>query len=226
MATQRSYNDLCGAGHALDLVGERWALLVVRELMLGPKRYRDLKADLPGISTNMLSARLSELTKAGIVRRYRLPPPARVWVYELTDWGAELEPLVCGLARWGFRSPTRPPAEHLSLASLILSLRTNFDADAAGAGRLVVKLVLTDEPFLAVIDEGHCTVKRLEGNGEPPEATIEADRPISVAALVYGKRDVDEAVAAGTVRIAGSREAAERFLRSFTMPEPAPMPVW
>ena len=91
MAGKRSYDDGCAAAHALDLVGERWALLVVRELVLGPRRFTDLRAGLPGISPNVLTQRLEELEQGSVVRRRKLPPPAASWVYELTEWGAQLE---------------------------------------------------------------------------------------------------------------------------------------
>src|SRR5690349_23072333 len=104
MATKRSYEDGCAAAHALDLIGERWALLVVRELVLGPKRFTDLRAGLPGISPNVLTQRLEELEAAAIVQRRKLPPPASAWVYELTDWGLELESVIMALGRWGARS--------------------------------------------------------------------------------------------------------------------------
>jgi DNA-binding HxlR family transcriptional regulator len=117
--------------HALDLVGERWALLVIRELVLGAKRYGDLKNDLPGISTNLLSHRLDELAPAGVVRRHRLAPPAGSWVHELTDWGRELEPILRQLGRWGARSPAYRPDKQLSVTSFVLSLRTNVDPDEA-----------------------------------------------------------------------------------------------
>src|SRR6266516_1629899 len=97
--TKRSYDDGCAAAHALDLVGERWALLIVRELVLGPKRFTDLRAGLPSISPNVLTQRLSELEQAAIVRRRKLAPPAGAWVYELTKWGLELEPVVIALGR-------------------------------------------------------------------------------------------------------------------------------
>src|SRR5881628_1732882 len=96
----RRYHDACGTAHALDLIGERWALLVMRELMLGPKRFSDLKGDLPGISANVLTQRLEGLETTGLVRRRRLPPPAAAQVYELTDWGYEAEPIVQELGRW------------------------------------------------------------------------------------------------------------------------------
>ena len=104
-----SYNEACGIAHALDLVGERWALLVVRELVLGAKRYSDLRADLPGISTNVLSHRLDELEDRGVVRRRRLPPPAASWVYELTEWGQELEPIIRQLGSWAAGAPGHHP---------------------------------------------------------------------------------------------------------------------
>src|SRR5215213_1670346 len=104
MVAKRTYCDGCAAAHALDLVGERWALLVARELILGPKRFTDLRAGLPGISPNVLSMRLDELEKVAVVRRLRLPPPAGQ-VYELTEWGRELEPILLQLGRWGARSP-------------------------------------------------------------------------------------------------------------------------
>src|SRR5436190_12492610 len=112
MPERRSYGDSCGIARALDLIGERWALLVVRELVLGPKRFTDLRAGLPNLSADVLAQRLRELDQAGIVRRRKLPPPAGVKVYELTHWGLELEPVLLDLGRWGSRSPLppQPPA--------------------------------------------------------------------------------------------------------------------
>lgn len=146
MTTRRSYNDMCGMAHALDLVGERWALLVVRELLLGPKRYSDLRVDLPGISTNVLSQRLSDLEREGVVRRTKLPPPAASAVYELTDWGHELEPIVCALGRWGFRSPSRREGANLSTTAFVLSLRTNV-RDTTGEPALRVGLRIGEYDF-------------------------------------------------------------------------------
>src|ERR671914_2996773 len=131
MATLRTYCDGCAAAHALDLMGERWALLVVRELLLGPKRFTDLRAGLPNVSPNVLAQRLRKLERAGVVRRRKLPPPAASRVYELTDWGLELEPVVISLGRWGARSPSKPCDARLGVDSLILSLRTMFNPLAA-----------------------------------------------------------------------------------------------
>src|SRR3954471_10523999 len=108
MATMRTYGDGCGIAHALDRIGERWALMIVRELVLGPKRFTDLRAGLPNASPNVLSQRLRELEQAGVVRRRKLPPPAASKVYELTEWGMELESVIVRLGRWGARSPSKP----------------------------------------------------------------------------------------------------------------------
>ena len=124
----RIYNDACGTAHGLELIGERWALLVVRELMLGPKRFGDLKADLLGISANVLTQRLERLEANGIVTRRKLPPPASVQVYDLTDWGREAEPIIMTLGRWAARSPGHDPTLPLSGVSMMLSLRTMIDS--------------------------------------------------------------------------------------------------
>src|SRR4051812_9347702 len=132
VATMRTYGDGCGIAHALDLVGERWALLVVRELLLGPKRFTDLRTGLPNVSPNVLAQRLRELEAAAIVRRRKLPPPAGSWTYELTEWGHELEPIAMSLGTWALRSPAFGGNDApVSLDSVILALGTFFDAAAA-----------------------------------------------------------------------------------------------
>src|SRR3982750_1569942 len=130
-AARRSYDDACGAAHALDLIGERWALLVMRELMLGPKRFSDLRAALPGISANVLPQRLEGLEAAGVLTRRKLPPPAGAQVYELTPWGYESEPIFQALGRWAARSPRPDPSLPLSAVSLFLSFRTMLDPQRA-----------------------------------------------------------------------------------------------
>src|SRR5947209_18591269 len=122
---QRSYRDPCGIARGLDVVGERWALLVVRELLLGPKRFTDLRAGLPHLSPDVLSQRLRELEQSGVVRRAKLPPPAGSRVYELTEWGRELEPVVLGLGRWASALAPFPPGHgELGVDSLVLALKT------------------------------------------------------------------------------------------------------
>src|SRR3712207_3152006 len=182
---RRTYDDGCAAAHALDLVGERWALLVVRELLLGPKRFTDLKAGLPGASPNVLSQRLRELEGAGIVRRRKLPPPAASRVYELTEWGEELEPVIIRLGRWGARSPSRPRDAALGVDSLVLSFRTMFDLRAAEGLIASYELRLGEDRFRAEIANGRFEIAR--GDAEQPDAIIETDAA-TLAALVYAGR--------------------------------------
>jgi DNA-binding HxlR family transcriptional regulator len=218
MAGMRTYCDGCAAAHALDLVGERWALLVVRELLLGPKRFTDLRAGLPGVSPNVLAQRLRELEGVGVVRRRRLPPPAASKVYELTEWGAELEPVIVRLGRWGARSPSKPRDAVLGVDSLILSFRTMFDPLAAGSLKATYELRLGEDVFRAVVDEGRFEIVR--GYPERPDANIETDAG-TLAALVYGDRELAEALRSGDMKIEGDESAVARFLTLFTLPEPA-----
>src|SRR5215213_10130364 len=153
-APRRSYEDACGAAHALDLVGERWALLVMRELMLGPKRFSDLRADLPGISANVLAQRLEGLEAAGVLVRRKLPPPAPAQVYELTPWGRESEPIFQALGRWAARSPAHDPSLPFSAASLLLSFRTMLDPGRAEGIDARVGFRVGDETFLAHLAQG------------------------------------------------------------------------
>ena len=218
MVTKRTYCDGCAAAHALDLVGERWALLVVRELLLGPKRFTDLRAGLPGASPNVLAQRLRELEGAGVVRRRKLPPPAASRVYELTEWGLELEPVIVRLGRWGARSPSRPRDAGLSVDSLILSLRTMFDPRAAEGYRASYELRLGEDVFRAVVDDGRFEIVR--GTEERPDAVIETDAA-TLTALVYDGRRLVEAVDSGDLKLEGDESAVARFLGLFPLPEPA-----
>lgn len=210
----RSYDDPCGVARALDVVGERWALLVVRELLLGPKRFTDLVAGLPGVSQNVLSQRLRELEVAGIVRRARLGPPAGSRVYALTDRGQELEPVVVALARWGSRAPLTSTTE-LSADALVLALRTTFAPDLAGDLDARYGLRLGDDGFRAEVSGGRFTVER--GTADRPDAVLETDVR-SLRAVVFAGRSPAEAEAAGDLRVAGDREAAARLLGLFPRP--------
>ena len=218
MATTRTYDDGCAAAHALDLVGERWALLVVRELLLGPKRFTDLRSGLPNASPNVLAQRLRDLEAAGVVRRRKLPPPAASRVYELTEWGRDLEPVIISLGRWGVRSPTKPPDAELGVDSLILSFRTMFDPGQAEGLRASYDFRLGEASFQAEIAEGRLEIER--GSAEQPDATIVTDAG-TLAALVYDELGLENALRSGDLRIEGDREAVERFLTLFPLPEPA-----
>src|SRR3712207_1460182 len=218
MASMRSYDDGCAAAHALDLIGERWALLVVRELLLGPKRFTDLRAGLPNASPNVLAQRLRELEGAGVLVRRKLPPPVASRVYELTDWGKDLEPVIIRLGRWGVRSPSKPRDAEIGVDSLILSFRTMFDPRAAEGIEASYELRLGEDRFRAEVAEGRFEVER--GGAERADAIIESD-PGTLAALVYEGRDLADALRTGEIRIEGDRSAVERFLTLFPMPEPA-----
>src|SRR3712207_420998 len=206
---RRTYDDACAAAHALDLVGERWALLVVRELLLGPKRFTDLKVGLPGASPNVLAQRLRELERVGVLRRRKLPPPAGSRVYELTPWGEELEPVIVRLGRWGARSPSKPRDAPIGVESLVLPFRTMFDGRAAEGLRVGYELRFGEDRFRALVDGGRFEISR--GTLERPDVVVETDSD-TLAELVYAGRPPAEALEAGEVRVEGDIALFERFL--------------
>ena len=218
MATTRSrtYGEACAAAHALDLVGERWALLVVRELLLGPKRFTDLRAGIVHASPNVLAQRLRELERAGVVRRRKLPPPAGSRVYELTEWGKELEPVVTALGRWGARSPALPREAGMSVDSHVLAMRTLFDSGAAAGLDAALELRLGDQSFRARVSDGELELDR--GFAERADAAIETD-PETLAELLWQGRELGDALRSGQVRIEGDRQVVERYLDLFPLPE-------
>lgn len=216
---RRSYDDGCAAAHALDLVGERWALLVVRELLLGPKRFTDLRGGLPTISPNVLTQRLADLEAVAVVRRRRLLMPASCWVYELTDWGRELEAVVVALGRWGARSPFRDESARLSADSLVLSLRTMAEPPENGDHAASYELRIGQDRFHAELDERGFHIDR--GPAAAPDATIEADAR-TLAAVLYGGCARAEAERSGALRLAGDQSALAVFLGMFSLPEPSP----
>ena len=208
----RSYGDPCGIARALDLVGERWALLVVRELLLGPKRFTDLRAGLPHVGPDMLAQRLRELEQAGVVRRGKLPPPAGARVYELTDWGRKLEPVVLALGRWGSQAPF--PREHgeLGADALVIALMTVFDpARADGLRGSTFELRLGEDVFSIRVSETQLEASR--GHAVDPVATIATD-PGTLQQVLWHNRPPR----AGGLEITGDRRAGERFLRLFPLP--------
>ncbi|MCU1231681.1 MAG: transcriptional regulator [Acidobacteria bacterium] len=214
MTSKRTYEDGCATAHALDLIGERWALLVVRELILGPKRFTDLRAGLPAISPNVLTQRLLELERAGIVQRRKLPPPAAAWVYELSEWGLELERVIMALGRWAVRSPTLMQGYPLSVDALILSFRTMFSSDAADGFGATLEIRIGEDRFRAVVADGEMELTR--NTARNPGAIIEADVN-TLAAVVYGGRKFAEAVRSGDLRVEGNKAIAKQFLTLFPM---------
>ena len=211
---RRWYDDACGAALALEFVGERWSLLVMRELMLGPRRFSELKADLTGISANVLTQRLAGLEHSGIVRRHRLPPPASVQVYGLTPWGYEAEPIFQELGRWAVRSPLHDPMRPLSAVSAMLSLRTMLRPD-----RKPLSMTLAFR-FPGNAFTGRLTPQGLEierGEAEQADVTFDTDTTTFVT-LVYGKRPFKQAEAEGRLRLEGDRRLARRFVECFALP--------
>jgi DNA-binding HxlR family transcriptional regulator len=214
-APKRRYDDACGTAHALDLIGERWALLVMRELMLGPKRFGDLRGDLPGISANVLTQRLEGLESAGLLVRRKLPPPASAQVYELTPWGYEAEPIVQSLGKWAARSPAHDPTLPISATSIMLSFRTMFDPGRARDFRARIGFRLGAEHFLAKVENGRFENGRAETEGAD---VVFTGTPTGVAAFVYGGQPIEVLEQAGMLRVEGDRAIADRFATLFPLP--------
>lgn len=213
--SRRRYDDACAAAHALDLVGERWALLVMRELMLGPKRFTDLRADLPGISANVLTQRLGALEAAGILVHRTLPPPASSHVYELTPWGYESEPIFQALGRWAVRSPQHDPTLPLSAVSLFLSFRTMIAPDRAAGFVARVGFRIGRESFAATVADGAIAVER---SAIGAADVVFAGSVAAIAAAVYGGEALDALVSSGVLSVAGDRALAARFVTLFPLP--------
>jgi len=206
---KRSYDDACGTAHALDLIGERWSLLVLRELMLGPRRFSELKADLPGISANVLAQRLVELEQRGLARKLRLPPPASVQVYEATPWGLEAEPIVQALGRWAARSPRHDPTLPISGVSILLSFRTMIDRDQARAIDARIGFRFGESGYVARLHEGAITVAR--GVADKCDVVFTAT-PTALAAVVYGGAPLE------SIGVEGDMALAKRFTTLFPLP--------
>ncbi len=217
-ARSRRYHDACGAAHGLDLVGERWALLVIRELMMGPRRFSDLRKDLCGLSANVLTQRLEGLEASGVVRRRKLPPPASVQVYELTDWGYEIEPVFMVLGRWAARSPQHDPTLPISAVSIMQSFRTMFDATRAQGAEMRLGFALDEDCMVVCVTGGaiHAARGEVEGCDVVVRASAQA-----VAAAVYGKVPLSALEAEGAMTIEGDQAMFERFVDFFHLPEKA-----
>ncbi|KQM30486.1 winged helix-turn-helix transcriptional regulator [Sphingomonas sp. Leaf10] len=210
-ADKRRYDDACGAALGMEYVGERWALLLMRELLLGPRRFGELRAGLPGISANVLTQRLSGLEAAGIVHRHRLPPPANVQVYELTRWGYESEPVVLALAKWALRSPTHDPSLPFSAVSLMLSLKMLLLPERAGGWQARVAFRFGEDAYVATLADGALHVRRGAGD---VEATL-SGAPSAFLPVVYGGRPLAMVEA---ITVEGNRAIAERFTTLFRLP--------
>ena len=203
----------------MELLGERWTLLILRELMLGPRRFGAIRAELPGISANVLTQRLESLTAAGLVRKRTLPPPASAQVYELTPWGYEAEPIVSIIGRWAARSPRHDPTLAFSAASLMLSLKTMFSPALAGRARVKVGFRLGSESTMVEIDGDRLTFRRTEDfAGADLVFTGEAR---TMAAFIYGGQPLAALEGAGALTVEGDRALAERMPAWFPLPPKA-----
>jgi DNA-binding HxlR family transcriptional regulator len=215
MASKRTYGDRCGVARALDLVGERWALLVVRELLLGPKRFTDLRAGLPHVGPDVLAQRLRDLEQSGLVRRGTLPPPAGSRIYELTERGRELEPVVIALGRFGSVAPFPPGEAGIGADAVVIALKSLFAPVAADGMAASYELRLGEQRFRLDVADGRIEIAR--GSAIAPDATLETD-PGTLASILWHGRKLDEARRAGDLAIEGDRTAVTRLLALFPLP--------
>lgn len=215
---KRWYEDACGTALALEFLGERWSLLIVRELMLGPRRFGELKADLMGISANVLTQRLESLERAGILTRRKLPPPANVQVYELTQWGYESEPIFQTMGRWATRSPLHDPTLPLSPVSAMLSLRTMIKPDRPEL-KMTVGFRFPGASFVGRLDADDLAIE--PGETDDADVVFETD-PTRFVSLIYGKWPFEESEAEGRLRLTGDRVLAQKFVDLFALPETLP----
>jgi DNA-binding HxlR family transcriptional regulator len=218
----RTYGSYCGIAYALELVGERWALLVVRDLILSPKRFTDLRRGLPRIPSNVLSARLKELEEAGIVRRRLVPRPQTGVVYELTEFGRELEDVVLSLGLWGARTLAEPrPEDTVNADSMMLALRATFRPEAARGLRASYELRLGEIVFHARVDKGALEV----AEGPLPDADLTLETDLALRRLMSGELSPRDAVKSGKVRIVGKIDLLERFAEIFRIPSAPIAPI-
>ena len=208
---RRWYDDACGTALAMELVGERWSLLIVRELMFGPRRFSELKGGLSGVSANVLTQRLDGLERAGIVARRQLPSPANAQVYALTPWGQESERAIQELGRWATRSPAHDVTLPLSPASMMMSFRTMYPGGGGGA----YGFRLGRDVFVARLGDT-VAVERAEPDGV--DAVFTAADPRALAGAVYAKTPLDRLEAEGALTVSGDRAAAQRFVDLFQLP--------
>ena len=211
MSTSRSYVDLCPIARGLDVVGERWALLVVRELLLGAQRFSDLRRALPRASTNMLTDRLRELEAHGLVQRRMLPPPAASWVYELTERGRELEPVLDAIGIWGRAEPP-PRYGSLSATSVLIFLRGCVRAHP-DPPHYTYRIQLHDRIWTISSPDGQLAIEPRDPTA--PDASLETD-PLTLNALLLEPAGLDTAIAKGTIQVNGNRKAVQRLLQVAT----------
>lgn len=204
----RSYDQFCPLARSLDVLGERWTLLVVRELRLGPKRFTDLREGLPGVGPTLLAGRLRNMQAAGLVRRRKLPPPAAVNVYELTEAGEELAPAMVALSRWGMRyMGARKPDDHFRLGWLLAAQQAMHDPESTRGVRETYELRIADEVYSVRVDDGSLEIK--QGPSPDPDLIVTTDYE-TLFALGSGELSPAEAVRLGRAKMKGELATAER----------------
>lgn len=213
---RRWYQDACGTALAMDLVGERWSLLIIRELLLGPRRFGEIRGALVGLSANVLTQRLEGLGKAGILRRRTLPSPANAQVYELTRWGYAAEEAIFALSRWAAGSPAHDVTLPLSNTAFMLSLRTMMDRVRSRALTTMLGFRVGGDPFRARIVDGMLEVERNDTEGAD---VVFAGEPSALATTFYGPAPLGESQRLGRVQVAGNLETAQRFVDLFSLPK-------
>jgi DNA-binding HxlR family transcriptional regulator len=209
MPTSRSYQDLCGIARALDVIGERWALLIVRELLLGPQRFSELRRVLVNTSSNVIADRLRELEANGVIRRRRLPAPAASWVYELTTWGRQLEPALLALGLWGLRSPIPPEPAVIGPTTVLLYLRTRARPDPAEPPA-VVRIELEGQTWTAFIHDVRLDIE--VGESAKADGSIRTD-PKTFRDLIGAPSRLRNAVHIGAAGIDGDQTVIRRMLK-------------
>jgi DNA-binding HxlR family transcriptional regulator len=206
---KRRFDDACGLAHAMELLGERWAMLVLRELAYGPRRFSELKTDLHGISANVLTQRLTELEGRGLVRKVKLPPPASVQVYEATEWGLEVVPVIASLGKWAARSPWHDPRLPMSHVSVIMSFQTLLSPQLADGVRARIGFRFGEANYMVVVENGRLDVQR----GEVIDCDVVfSGSPTDVVAVIHGGAPLE------MIAIEGDMELAKRFVTLFPLP--------
>jgi DNA-binding HxlR family transcriptional regulator len=212
----RRYDDACGTAYALEVFGDRWALLIMRELMLGPRRFSQLRADLPGVSASILTQRLTDLERRKVLVKTKLPPPAATPVYELTQWGYEAEPITAAMGRWAARSPSQNPSRRISGVSLLLSFRTMLDVTRCSNLDACFGFRFGEDVYAARLTSNGFAVAQ----GDPPDPRVRfAGMPEALGAAVYGQEPLAQLEAEGALQISGDRRLAQRFMTLFPLPE-------
>ncbi|NLS27389.1 hypothetical protein S2M10_23850 [Sphingomonas sp. S2M10] len=213
--SKRRYEDACGTALALEFVGERWALLILRELLLGPRRFGEIRAGLPGLSANVLTQRLQGLEADGIVVREKLPPPSSVQVYALTPWGYEVEPVVMAMGRWALRSPQHDPSLPFSRVSLMLALRMLLLPDRAAGWTGRIGFRLGEEAYRVTVADGALAVDR--GTLDDSEAVFVGE-PNDFLPVLFGTMPLAIALAEGRFAVEGDTARAADFATLFLLP--------